>query len=375
MKRHIGFGSIGQLRQAITTVSQRARYTGKDENDEPIYDKHIKLPTLTFTASEKIHGSNASVCFSNADGFWVQSRENIITLEKDNFGCAAWCEGNKDAWMNLIDIFATEYNVDLDNNIISIFFEWCGGGIQKKSAVSSLDKRAIMFQHFKVSPLVRTETPDPNAPDPNAYWLETALNTDKTAGPNGEAIHFADNEANIFNIMLFPHYEFEIDFEQPKMCQNKMVEQVIEIETNSPVGKKFGVDGNVGEGVVCTAMFKDKLIRFKIKGEKHSASKVKTLKPVDEAKEQIKIDFVNEFACTASRLEQAWDKTFAVGATDEIKPVVEKTGDFLRNVITDVMKEESDIMEERGIDKSINGTISKVARGWFMEQLDKEAGL
>lgn len=36
----------------------------------------------------------------------------------------------------------------------------------------------------------------------------------------------------------------------------------------------------------------------------------------------------------------------------------------------------ADIMAERELDpKSINGVISKVARRWFMEQLDKEAGL
>lgn len=372
MKRQISFGSIGQFRQAITTVSQRARYTGKDADGEPIYDKHIKLPTLTFTASEKIHGTNAAVCFSNADGFWVQSRENIITPENDNFGCATWAMKNEVYWHELFDEMVSENMIDLDENIISIFFEWAGGGVQKKSALTGIDKRAMIFQHFKVSPVVSTERDDPNSPDPMAYWLET-----KILHHSGDYTWLGEPDAGIFNIMDYDNYEFEIDFEMPAMCQNKMVEQVTDIEANSPVGKAFGVDGNVGEGIVCTAMFKDKLIRFKVKGEKHAGGgKVKTLKPVDEAKEQLKIDFVNDVACTQSRLAQAWDKTFAIGATDELTPVVEKTGDFLRNVITDVMKEELDIMKEKGLEpKSINGTVSKVARRWFMEQLDKEAGL
>jgi hypothetical protein len=366
MKRHINFGSIEQFRNTIKGVTHRARYIGSDADYKPIYDKHIKLPTITFTASEKIHGTNAAVSFTTTEGFWVQSRSNIITPEKDNAGCAAWAYKDESEWMQIITDLSMEHGLDQDNNIITVYFEWCGGSIQKKSAVSSLEKRAIIFQHFKVSPLVPTPADDPNAEDVTATWHETFAN---------DGICVNDNEAGIFNIMDFPFSQFTVDFEKPLFSQNEMIEKVAEIEANSPVGKQFGVDGNVGEGIVCTAMYKDNLYRFKVKGEKHSASKVKTLKPVDEAAEQIKIDFVNNIACTSSRLEQAWQNTFGI-ENEKMLPDVSMTGDFLRAVIVDVMKEESDIMEENELDpKKINGAISKVARGWFMEQLDKEAGI
>jgi hypothetical protein len=114
--------------------------------------------------------------------------------------------------------------------------------------------------------------------------------------------------------------------------------------------------------------------RFKVKGEEHSASKVKTLKPVDEAKEKAKIDFVNNHACKGWRLEQMYAEVF--DTLNGGKGDINRTGDFLKAVIGDVMKEEADVMVELGLEpKQVNGAISKVARTWFMEQLDREAML
>ena len=49
------------------------------------------------------------------------------------------------------------------------------------------------------------------------------------------------------------------------------------------------------------------------------------------------------------------------------------TGDYLRAVINDVIKEESDIMKEQGLElKSVNGMISKVAREYFFSRLNND---
>ena len=61
---------------------------------------------------------------------------------------------------------------------------------------------------------------------------------------------------------------------------------------------------------------------------------------------------------------------------EKLEPSVKHTGDFLRWVISDIVKEESDRMFEAGLEpKEVNSLISKIARGWFMEELDKLAGL
>jgi len=361
MKRFITFGDIQQFRTIIKNVQSTARYQGQDENDEPIIDRNAIMPKVSVIASEKIHGTCGAVCFSNPDGFWVQSRKNIITPEKDNAGCAFFCENNKDIWITyIIKDLVTKYNINLNKYIISVYFEWAGGSIQgAKSACSGLDKRAVIFQHFKVSPIEPSEIE-------TSKWYETR---DDLIGWAAFTSRF------IFNIMNFKVWEFEIDFEQPLLSQNKMIAIVSEeIEPNSPVGKAMGKDGNVGEGIVVTFMYKNTLQRFKVKREAHSKSKVKTLKPVNEEEEKIKIGFAN-YACSASRLEQAWQTVFGIDNETQ-EPDVKCTGDFIRAVIQDIIKEESDIMAEKGLEPKIIGKfVSKISRTWFMEQLDELAGL
>jgi len=354
MKRFISYGSIGQFRNTIRDVANKVKFVGMDEEaGTPIYDMNKKKPKVVAHGTEKIHGTNASVCYSNEDGFWVQSRKNIIHPEKDNAGCAFMAYQKEESWMNLIKCLSHQHKIDLDKHIISLYFEWCGGNIQKNSAVSSLEKRAIIFKHFKVSPI------DADSEE-NAFWLETG----------GVCVE----DDLIFNIAHFPTVEVLIDFENPQMSQNKMIELVDELEPNSKVGQQFGVDGNVGEGYVFTFEFEGDLFKFKVKGEKHAGkSKVKTLKPVDEELENKKIEFANNIACTQTRLEQAWQNTFGI-ENEKMSPTIKEMGTFLRFIHNDVIKEESDILVEMGLEpKSVNGKISSVAKVWFQDKLDEEA--
>jgi len=365
MKRFIRFGKIGQLRDVIRNFSSHVQYVGI-ENGEAKYDSSIKLPTVKIIASEKIHGTNAGVCFSAPDGFWIQSRRNIITPEKDNHSCALNATHNQETWMNIIQHQAKVYDIDLNENIISIFFEWSGQGIQKNSALTGLSKRSMIFQHFKVSPILEQSTEDGNDENSSSsYWLEIK-DFDSSA-----------NEVGIYSIMDFPTYSFDIDFSNPKLSVNSMIQLVEEIiEPNSPVGKQFDIENNVGEGIVCTFMWENILYRFKVKGEKHSATKVKTLTPVDEEKERVKIEFAN-LVCSASRLEQAWDECFHVGQSEEIENKNRKhTGSFIRLVMNDILAEEVDIMMERKLEVSdIKESVGNISRKWFFEQIDANVGL
>jgi hypothetical protein len=69
MKRMISFGSIEQFRITIKNIIQAQRYIGQNDEGQAMYDKSIPLPTVTCTISEKVHGSNAGVCYSEPDGF------------------------------------------------------------------------------------------------------------------------------------------------------------------------------------------------------------------------------------------------------------------------------------------------------------------
>lgn len=374
MKRFITFGSIDQFRTIIKNVQHTAQYVRYDEvEDIQIMDRAAKMPKLKVTASEKIHGTNAAVCFSNKDDFWVQSRKNIITVDKDNAQCARTIygdgtkefPGNKDEWMEIIMGLAEKHNIDLDTHIISVYFEWSGGNIQKKSAVTGLDKRAIIFQHFKVSPLEPVIGNDGAETPESARWLETyALGIG----------WFNNKEHGIYNIMQYKTWEYEVNFATPLLHQNEFIKLVDEIiEPNSPIGKSMGVDGNVGEGAVFTFTYKEKMHRFKVKGEKHSASPVKTLKPVDNVKEQAKIDMANQVT-PGWRLEQMYDEVFDTinGGKGDKKG----TGDFIKAVNKDIIKEESDVIADAGLEiKEVLGKVTTISRMFLDAQLDKEAGL
>ena len=112
------------------------------------------------------------IAYSNSDGLWLQCRSKIINEIDGHMGCGLFTEKNKLAWLKIINDLAVTYNIDLDKNIISVYFEWCGEGIQKNSAVSGLEKRAIIFQHFKVSPVENSVEANK---DDGSYWLETKI--------------------------------------------------------------------------------------------------------------------------------------------------------------------------------------------------------
>jgi len=349
MSKLITYGSIDQFRNIIKPVVDHAQHSGGGT-----YDRSTKLPTLEVIATEKIHGTNASVCYSDLDGFWVQSRNNIITPEKDNVSCAATAHRDVAAWMRIIRTLAGYNGINLSDHIITVFFEWAGGSIQKNSACTGLDKQAIILPHFKVTPIDEEDTP---------YWLETNYPVDYNLLKGVDS-----PEHNIFNITNSATWKFKIDFEYPSLAIKPMLKVVRELEASSKYGELRDVKGNIGEGLVCAFFYYGTLYRFKVKGDKHTATKIKKLNPVDETK-VILVTYFSTIVTTASRLEQAWQTTFGIG--DEMaEPDIKKTGNFIRYVIADVHKEEYDHLSFLGLKpKDVNPSITNIAREWFMEQL------
>ena len=56
MKRLISFGSIEQYRNLVKKVTEMTRFAGLDEEGKAIFNND-SLPTLTFTTTEKAHGT------------------------------------------------------------------------------------------------------------------------------------------------------------------------------------------------------------------------------------------------------------------------------------------------------------------------------
>lgn len=131
-------------------------------------------------------------------------------------------------------------------------------------------------------------------------------------------------------------------------------------ELNEDINFEIGM---IGEGIVWSADFKGVVHRFKVKGEKHSSSKVKTLASVDVEKLENIQKFV-EYAVTESRFKQALENVFPNEEPIDTK----KLGDVIRWVVNDVIKEEMDTMVENKIEpKEVNKYVSAKVRDMFFK--------
>jgi hypothetical protein len=177
--------------------------------------------------------------------------------------------------------------------------------------------------------------------------------------------HLKIEEEQIYNIMQFSKFSIDIDFNSPELIQNKLIELTNEVEKECPVAKYFGIEG-VGEGIVWEYINGEERYIFKVKGEKHQNSKVKTLTTVNvEEVENLKA-FI-EYAVTENRLLQGIDKMKELGLPIEPKT----TGEYLRWVYNDVVKEESDTMVTNGIDsKKIGSAVSAKARMFWLNYMN-----
>ena len=345
MKKMIKFPSIEQFRTVVSNVNRHFNFVGLDENGEAIYDPTLPKPTITFKGTVKIHGTNAAVSY-NAKELWAQSRENIITPEKDNAGFAFFVESNKEAFYEL---FAQVMDKTIPwpdpyKNTITIYGEWAGGNIQKGVGVCNLPKSFFIFG-VKITP--HTETEEELKANP-AYWVDYT--------------YLRAPEHNIYNIDDYPTYSIDIDFNMPQLVQNQLSELTVKVEEECPVAKAFGYSG-IGEGIVWTAEFKGNVHRFKVKGEKHSSSKVKTLAAVDVEKLNSIKEFV-DYAVSESRFNQALENIFPNNEPIDVK----KMGDVIRWVVNDVIKEEMDTMVENQLEpKEINKYISSKVREMFFK--------
>lgn len=350
MKKHISFPSIEQFRNIIANILRMFNFVGLDDNGDAIYDHNKIKPTLKFKGTVKLHGTNAGVCYNTGDGLWAQSRENIITPEQDNAGFAFFVDSVKGVFMHLMAEVMIKNNLDMDKNTISIYGEWCGGNIQKGVGITNLPKSFFIFG-VKITPHVDSNDLEAVKQNP-AYWVDHS--------------YLRSPDVKIYNINDYPTWEMEINFNEPEMVQNKLSELTIAVEEECPVAKAFGFSG-IGEGIVWATEYKGVVHRFKVKGELHAGkSKVKTLNKVDDVKIQ-KAREIAEKVTPSWRLSQMIEKSCDLLNGGELDR--SKLGVYLKMVMDDVLKEDSDILIEAGLEpKDVSKYVSEIARRYFFDQ-------
>lgn len=347
------FPHIDQYRHVIRQLRERAQYAGKDENGEPIFDSTLPLPTVNFTGTVKIHGTNASVCQRN-NIRWYQSRNGIITPQNDNAGFAQFAENNTTSFDNLFKRIIEEgLNGNCPEDLrILIYGEWFGGNIQKGVAVSSLPKKFAIFEVLLL--------PD----DTESFFGRIRL-------PKELFKTLSDHDHSIYNIYDFGEYQVDVDLSIPELAAETLTKLTCDVESECPVGKYFDVIGT-GEGIVWDLYkpgddnHQDFLIRFKTKGEKHSVTKVKSVKNlVTISADELKgVEEFLDYAVTEARLEQGIREVFP----DEISS--KQIRDFIRWVTDDTIREELDTIEKNKLPmKVLVPKIQEKSRNFILKKL------
>jgi hypothetical protein len=334
------FPSINQFRHVVQHVRQQAQFKGLDAEGNAIMDRTAIAPTLAFLGTVKMHGTNAAIVFHPDNTITFQSRERVLVPGDDNAGFAGYFSQHTEALQFQKRMLMRAGMINPEDTIM-IYGEWCGGNIQKGVALSELPKMFVVFA-VKV----------------NDNWRHELVHT------------VYDHNICIRQVEQFPKWFINIDFENPERSQNLLSELTMAVEKECPVGKHFGVSG-IGEGIVWRCIEKPTSdLWFKVKGEKHSASKVKTLATVDtEAIESIKA-FVDSVV-TEARLEQGLQNLI----NEQKKPFsINSIGDFIRWVHNDVMKEEADTIQANGFDhKKLGSPIAIASKRWYIQKLDEQA--
>lgn len=331
----IKYGSIQKYRDAVYRVNHVCRFTGKcDENNQPIYDNSKSLDTINFRAYPKVDGTNGSVVFDAwLNKIQIQSRNNVLSEEKDNYGFYKWIHDKSriDILKEYVREALENFPLDSDDRVV-IYGEYCGKGIRPDVAIGQLPKMFIPFQ-------IKILT---NQYDPVSGLGQVLINPQNM--PKLE-----NHDANLFSINIFDTQELEIDFNESTKYPDILNEIAKKTVTECDIAKHFGVTG-LGEGYVFYSMdpyFSD--LMFKVKNEKFEVNYSPKIKQnaveIDITAEK---EFV-EFVVTEARLKQG------------IEFIREKhnslhgkfTYDFMQWVTDDVLKEESDIIQKNNLDKKV----------------------
>jgi len=317
--KHIPFPSIEQFRNVIRNVNHRVEFETK--------------PTLDYIGTVKLHGTNAAIVILPDDTIQFQSRNSIITPQSDNAGFATFFNPFKTSLCKALPPV---------NGIkaIIVYGEWCGQSIQKGVAISGLPKMFVVFAIRIVNN------------DDSMLWA-----TDEFVSS------IKDHSISVYNIFEFKTFSISIDFNNPLLSVNALSELTISVESECPVAKSLGVLG-VGEGIVwhcITPGWESSDYWFKVKGEKHSVTKVKTLASVDTEKLESLKEFVSSVV-TESRCQQG------ISHLKESNAPMDRTslGKFLSWVVADVIKEESDTIKANNLtQKDVTSAIAIAAKNWF----------
>ena len=288
-----------------------------------------KVPdVLNFNGTVKLHGTHADVIQENNE-IIIQSRNRVLSIEKDNEGCARFFEDRKQAIKTLFDKLSE--NIGTDHLLIA--GEYCGRGIQSKVAICKLPRMFVVFA------IKRLDTDQ---------WVDILQYVDIINDKNNA----------IYNVCLAPTYQLAVTLETPETAIIQMDELTKQVDTKCPFADIFGVNGP-GEGIVWTCVENTTSdLWFKTKGATHVTPIIPTIKNTDSLMEELIIPRM-----TQQRMEQGISYLVDLGHDPKLIKNINIFADWICN---DIIKEELDILEDSGIPMiTIRKHIRLAACEWF----------
>lgn len=330
--------------------------TGKMSDMVSFYRKHkevFNLPDeVTFEGKVKLHGTNASIRQDKNGLITCQSRNRVLSLDKDNAGFCAFVNSliSNDESLNWLNTIFNLLKSDTGKDDVTIFGEWCGGNIAAGVGLNNFDK------HFVIFGMIAGDQPATILP-----------------------IHIDNKDEGIYNIFAVEPVYLTVDMEDPENLQffSEEIEKVtLQYEDSCPWTEylySLNKDSmeepecKTGEGLVwdCVDFIHDQM-RFKSKGDKHSGNKrnkFKKIAPVDV--EVLKsIDEFVEYALTESRLNQGLENV--EGLENRF------IGDYIRWIANDIIKEESKELGASGLEwKQVAKNVTKKSKEFFIKKIEK----
>lgn len=341
----IKWPSIDQLRHLVREGREAVQWSGKDEDGVNVFDRNKPLPVVELKGTVKIHGTNAGINMNPEGVIAFQSRSRVLRDGDDNARICQTLGPRSEEIALLINRLTAILGLAQDKTTV-LFGEWFGGNIQAGVGVNGLPLEFAYFglaQHDEETGITT--------------WHDTVI---------PDLVDVNCPEANIYNIGRYGIYTATLDLARPELVQNDLIALTESVEANCPVAEFHGKPNTTGEGIVWTTLVDGRHMIAKIKGEKHSASKVRTLAPVDVEKYNKIVDLV-ESVVTINRLEQMYRW---MADEDGLEQNERNTGHFLRLVFADVQKEEADTITASELpEKDLNRAISNKAREWYFTQV------
>lgn len=319
---------------------------------------------IEYEGTIKLHGTNAGVVINGDNSFYCQSRNRVIEPGDDNLGFAAWFHGLAATDAIFVcrefrsmarDAIGMGESWAEDCQVV-VCGEWCGEKIQNGVGINHMPRK----------------------------WVVFAIGVRYMKGEE-EVVEYVDRyiEKGDFAVMHrfgirftreFPSFRVTVDRTSPGFAQNYVAKITELVEQYCPVAEALADipagGSTIGEGLVWRPLRgtaqDNPALWFKTKGEKHSASKVKTIAAVDPALSTNVTEFVKN-TVTDVRCQQGIDYLTEHG----LELSKRSTGEFLKWVGGDVLDEEKAVMEASGLErKDVGPHVGRAAREWYFGYLN-----